>query len=136
VSAFDNTTHTNISTTYAAGSPTVSVTFIAPTTGKAAITLGVVASDNGGVVNTVFLDREVRLTNSGGTIISATGLAEHRLEVGCTGSGNMESAVSRTAILSGLTPGSTYFVSLVHRAAVASSADVYSRRLDVVPLPA
>lgn len=133
VTATNATSHNNVGTTLALGSPTVSVTFTAPTSGAALVILGMRAQDDTGS-NTAYLDYEVRLTNNAGAVIFATGAVERRLDVGCTGNVTFQPNVSKVSLISGLSPGSTYYVQTLHAAAVTGSADVLMRSLTVVPL--
>ena len=132
-SASDATLHSNVSTTAVAGTPSVSVTFTAPTSGMAMVVLGMRAQDDAGS-NTAYLDYEVRVTNVAGAIVFATGAVDRRLDIGVSGSVTFQPNVSKVSIISGLTPGTTYFVRTMHSAAVGGSTDVLMRRLDVVPL--
>jgi hypothetical protein len=131
--ASDATAHNNVTTTPVAGSPTVSVTFLAPTSGMAMIVIGMRCQDDAGS-NTVYLDYEVRNNNVSGSVVFATGAVERRLDLPGSGAVTFQPNASKVSIVTGLTPGNTYFVRTMHSAAVTGSADVLMRRLDVIPL--
>jgi hypothetical protein len=133
-SATDSTTQST-TTTPAAGTPSVNVTFVAPTSGKALIIVSGAAQDVT-VTNTAVVDTELRLTNVGGTIIFATGAFDRRLQLTLTASGNSLGSGSRTWTATGLTPGATYFLRTMHYAATGTTCNIINRRLDVVPLAA
>jgi len=134
VSATDSTSQST-TTTAAAGSPSVSVTFVAPTSGRALITVGGAAQD-ASVTNTGVIDTELRLTNVSGAIILATGAYDRRVEVALTASANSVGDASKTYTATGLTPGTTYFLRTMHYAATGTTCSILNRRLDVVPLSA
>lgn len=130
----DATTLSNISTTAAAGSPEVSVTFTAPTSGKVQVSLSLRGQDDG-AANATYLDLEVYETDVNGTQIITTGSVDRRLELRGNTSSTPQNA-SKTFILTGLTAGQVYFARTMHYASAGSTADVLNRRIDVVPLPA
>ena len=130
--ASDATAHNNISTVASFGTPQVSVTFTAPTSGSVAISIGCMAQDDV-QNNIVYLDWEMRLTNSGGLAVSTIGAFERRLAVPCPGAVGIVSNVTKTATVTGLTPGQLYFLRTTHAANLNGTADVFMRRLDVAP---
>ncbi len=131
----DSTTHSNVGTTATAGSPEVGVTFTAPTSGKALISLGLRGQDDA-AANSVFLDIEIYEDDTGGSKIVSTGTWERRLELAGDTSTTMTQNITKTFIETGLTAGQVYYARVMHHAAVAGSADVIMRRIDVTPLPA
>jgi hypothetical protein len=130
----DATAQSSIGTSNTVGSPSVSTTFIAPTSGRVQICLGMMC--DGSAVNTVFLDWELRLNNVSGSIVSTIGLYERRLAIGVAASFGTQPNGSKSCIVSGLTPGQLYFIRTLHAAVSGGTASVYMRRLDVVPLAA
>lgn len=133
VTASNGTAHNNVGTTLALGSPGVSVTFTAPTSGMAQVVVSMRCQDDTGS-NTAYLDYEVRLNNGAGAIIFGTGSVDRRLDIGCTGAVTFQPNVSKVSLITGLTAGSTYFAQVLHAAAVAGSADVLNRQITVIPL--
>ncbi|GIH69436.1 hypothetical protein [Sphaerimonospora thailandensis] len=133
VGASDSTAQNNItSTSYITGSPTVSVAFVAPTSGQVLVTVGMGARDDGGV-NRAHLAPVVRLGNSGGTTVLAADVTTRG--VGSVGEAKAFHYASRTSLLSGLTPGATYYAETRHKVSGGSSADIATRDIAVVPVP-
>lgn len=133
VSVAEGTAQNNVSsTTPIAGSPAANVTFTAPTSGAVLMHISGWGSDNGGA-NSMFLDREVRLTNSSGTIVSATGNALYYLQWRGATSSNNES-MSKASVLAGLTPGQLYWAELRHYVSGGSTFDLFLRGLIIQPL--
>ena len=128
----DATAHLNIGIGTSFGSPQVAVTFTAPTSGAVTITVGGMAQDDV-VDNTVWINWELRLNNSGGSLVATVGDFERRLAIGCKGAAAFVPSASKLATISGLTPGQLYFCRVYHSAAVGGSADVFMRRLDTAP---
>jgi hypothetical protein len=129
VTVTEATTQANItSTSYAAGSPSCSLTFTAATSGQANI--AVWGRMQGDGTFRVFLGFELRLGSVSGTIIEAVS----------------DSNAAQTAIVStesvgisflatGLTAGSTYFVRTMHKVAGGTTSDIFTRRITVTPAP-
>lgn len=134
VTATDSSALSNLSSTsFAAGSPVVSATFVAPTSGMVLLSVGVAARDNGGT-NRVHLAPEVYAgTSSGGTLFLAANVTTRG--VGTPGEAAAFIYRSRTTLLTGLTAGSTYYVETQHKVSGGSTADITARDLTVVPVP-
>ena len=135
VASYDNTTIANLTnTTFAVGSPVVELTFEAGTTGRALITLAAGARDNSGGNARVICTFELYLgTSSAGTgIILSSGST---LEYECTSAGQALGFqyVARTALVTGLTPGSTYYARVMHKASASGGGDIAMRELTVRP---
>lgn len=132
VSASSQTANDNItSTSYIAGSPEVGTTFVAPTSGRVLLSVGLGAKDSAG--NRVHLAPEVFLgTSSAGTQILAP-------DVTARGVGTASSTINvamyrgRTTLLTGLTPGSTYYVRTMHKVSGGTTADIAVRDVEVTP---
>ncbi|ADG88891.1 hypothetical protein [Thermobispora bispora] len=131
VQSFNNTTLNPVSnTSYAAGSPVVAVTFVAPTSGRVLVTVGLGArSTDGG--NRVHISPEVYLgtSSSGSLVLSA--------DVTTRGAGTPAETkdymyLSRTTLLSGLTPGSTYYARTVHKVSGGGATNYIVARSIVV----
>jgi hypothetical protein len=131
----DDTTINNISSsTPTPGSPVVSVTFTAPTSGKALITVGGRMQDNGASSTMVF-DYTVQEDDSGGSEILGTGSWDRRVELrGANSTATVND--SKSHVVTGLTAGQVYYVELQYYVTGGSTADVINRQLSVVPLPA
>lgn len=125
----DNVTET----TPQIGDPEVSVTVIAPTSGKLGIVIGGGADDSAG--ERVFLEPLVREGSSTGADVFVG-------EQQTTGWGSSPGATAPMYgggiphIVSGLTPGAAYWCAVTYRVSGGTTADVNSRTIFVVPLAA
>lgn len=128
--AWDTTDITGISSTsYIAGSPEVGTAFIAPTSGRVVVLInGRIESDTGGG-DRIFLSFELyEGSDSSGTQVLA-GDDDSACVTGSTATGEGQSA---SKLVTGLTPGATYFARTVHRVG-AGNATVRLRRIVVSP---
>lgn len=131
--ASDTTQNNNISSTaYIAGTPTVSVTFTAPTSGAVLLSVGVAGADNGGT-NRIHLSPEVRVGTVAGAVVLAADVTERG--VGLPGEASANVHRSRTTLLTGLTPGTVYFARTMHKVSAGNTADIAVREITVVPTP-
>lgn len=132
VRAASTTSFLNVSTTPALGSPGVNVTFTAPSSGKAQVVISLSIAESGGATVAGILDYRVRENNSSGTIIYNVGSLERRLIL----FGNTQAQEgSRSSMITGLTPGGTYYVETLH-SSYGTQVDIFARVLEVYPLPA
>lgn len=135
-SVADVTAETNFnSTTYTLGTTTVGVTFVAPTSGAVLITFGGRISLNSSTAVRILMAAEVRAgaVIGAGTVVSGAG------DVGALECGQIATVrlgASKTRDVTGLTPGSTYNVSLWFKnaVAVASAGSIFSRDIYVAPM--
>lgn len=131
--ASDATANTNISSTsYIAGTPQVSVTFVAPTSGAVLLSVGVAGADNGGT-NRIHLSPEVRVTDVSGAVVLAADVTNRG--VGLPGEASANTHRSRTTLLTGLTAGTTYFARTIHKVSAGTTADIAVREITVIPTP-
>lgn len=131
----DETVIANVTaTTFQNGSPEVSVTFIAPTSGKVLIYNGGGLRNNSGA-DQMFIDSEIRETDGSGSVVKASSV---------TGEGTLSCAdeslgfeyKTRAYVASGLTPGNTYFARIQYRTTAGSgTADLTARSVVVQPIP-
>jgi hypothetical protein len=122
--ATEGTTQNTSSTTYTAGSPTCSATIVAPASGQfivTAETYGTSHSDHGEALNTCF---QVRMTSSSGAIILDT-LSDR--ESNMASLGNSTSLFRH--VVTGLTPGATYYVQHMIRSQNGGSVTAIGRQL-------
>jgi hypothetical protein len=141
VQVFDATTIINgtITTTYAAGTPEVGVTFMAPTTGRVLLTIGGGVENNAANNDRVFVAPQVFLgTSAAGTEILAPTAPQYGIASGGGYTTDGYQFLSRTSLIAGLTPGSTYYVRTMHAqvnnsGATASTSDLSGRSLVVAP---
>jgi hypothetical protein len=130
--AVDTTANNDISSTaYIAGTPQVSVTFAAPTSGAVLLSVGLAASDSAG--NRVHLAPEVRVGSVAGAVVLAADVAARG--VGIPGEVTAATHRGRTTLLTGLTPGQVYFARTMHKVSGGTTADVVMRSITVVPTP-
>lgn len=131
----DETAISNVTaTTFQNGSPEVSVTFIAPTSGRVLVYNGGGLRNNSGA-DQMFIDSEIRETDGSGTVVRSSSV---------TGDGTLSCAdeslgfeyKTRAYVQSGLTPGSTYFARLQYRTSTGGgTADITARSIIVQPIP-
>lgn len=131
--ASDSTANSNISsTTFIAGTPTVSVTFTAPTSGAVLLSVGVAGADNGGT-NRIHLAPEIRVGTVAGSVVLAADVTTRG--VGIPGEASANVHRSRTTLLTGLTAGTVYFARTMHKVSGGSTADIAVREITVMPAP-
>lgn len=132
VQANDGTSQINISSTaYITGSPVVSTTFTAPTSGRVRLIASFVGgADASG--NRAFVSPQVfEGTDTTGTEVLSPSVAT---AVGSMGEQTSSSAYERCSFLDGLTPGGTYFVRVMYRVTGGTTLDLLYRGIIVVPL--
>lgn len=131
----DNTDANNVTdTAFTNGSPEVSVTFTAPTSGRVLIINGGGCRNNTGA-DQVFIDSEVRETNGSGSVVRAASVTGDGT-ISCADESLAHEYKSRAYVLSGLTPGGTYFARIQYRTTSGNgTADVAARSIIVQPIP-
>lgn len=131
--ASDATSNANISSTsFIAGTPSVETTFVAPTSGAVLLSVGLGASDNGGT-NRVHIAPEVRLGSVAGAVVLAADVTTRG--AGVPGEANNNAHRSRTTLLTGLTPGATYYGRTMHKVSGGATADIGVREIVITPTP-
>ena len=123
-------------TSYADGSPTVDVTFTAPTTGRVILIVGGGFRSAAASANRAFLSPFVwEGTSPTGTLVldgsTATNLGVHG--VGGISHASKYAHLSRRSLLTGLTPGATHFARLRVAVSGGGDADVRFREIGVYP---
>lgn len=125
-------------TSYTTGSPEVSVTFTAPTSGRVLIIVGG-GLGNGAGGDRIFLSPEVRKTNSSGELVLSASVTSRGF-----GSDNCAGAFhygSRESVLDGLTPGQVYYAVVKYvriddpPTGSGNTQDIACRDIGVVPIP-
>jgi hypothetical protein len=136
VQAFDNTSNANLTnTTYAAGTPEIGVTFVAPLSGAVVLTLGVGVRNNTSNADQVHIAPQIYLgTSSAGTLF----LSPDVLQYGASSRGGYANDdyqyLCRTSLVTGLTVGSTYYVRAMHKTVLGlTTADIAARGITVAP---
>lgn len=133
VYSLDDTRISDISSTsYISGTPIVSVYFKAPTSGRVLLTVGGGLQDSS-TANRVHLAPVVRQDDPNGTAVVSA-------DVVTRGIGSPEQCtsfmyLSRTTLLTGLTPGRTYYAHTAYKVSGGTSGDIQSRDISVVPVP-
>jgi hypothetical protein len=141
VTVYDATIIANatITTTYAAGTPEVGVTFMAPTTGRVVLTTGGGVRNNAANNDRVFIAPQIYLgTSSAGTEILAPTAPQYGISSGGGYTTDDYQWLSRTSLIAGLVPGSTYYVRTMHAqvnnsGATSGTSDLFGRSLVVAP---
>lgn len=132
----DTTAHLNLTTTPAVGSPEVGVAFVAPTSGKIALTISASVADSSGNNIAGILDFQLYLgTSAAGTLVLSSSII-NRLILQAGDVTNESQEASRTSFIAGLAAGADYYVRTRHSAFSGSTLDLYARTVFVQPLPA
>lgn len=133
--AADNTDINNVTnTSFTVGSPEVSVTFIAPLSGRVLVINGGGCRNNTGA-DQMFIDSEIRVTNSSGTQIRGPSVTGEGT-ISCADESTAHEYKSRAYVRSGLTPGQQYFARILYRTTSGGgTADVAARSIIVQPIP-
>ncbi|WP_049562248.1 hypothetical protein [Nonomuraea sp. SBT364] len=121
---------------YITGTPEVSVTFTAPTSGRVLLIVGG-ALGNGAGGDRIFLSPEVRETNSSGDLVLSPSVTSRGFGSDiCAGAFHYG---SRESVLEGLTPGQLYYAVVKYAVATTDSGgstqDIGCRDIGVVPIP-
>lgn len=136
VGAESTVPHLNIGTTPVVGSPEVGVVFTAPTSGKALVTIGASIGDDSGANTIGIIDYQLYLgTNASGTLVLGTGSLNRRCNIAAGDTAGQTQEMSRTSLVTGLTPGASYYVRTMHYS-YTGTPDLFARQLAVQPLPA
>lgn len=131
----DSTDETNFnSTSFTLGSTTVGLTFRAPTSGGVIVMWSARGNLNNSVGQRVLVSAEVRTgsTVGSGTVVAASG-DDASIELGQATNTRVGAASQR--VVTGLTAGATYNVSLWHRNAIsqASAGTIFFRSVTTMP---
>ena len=135
VYSLDTTTISNISnTSYAAGSPEVGVTFVAPTTGRVLVTVGGGLRNNAANSDRVGLAPQIFETDSSGTEILAPTVFRGVASEGIATAGDFAYR-GRTTMVEDLTPGQQYYarVMYIKFGSAGSTPDISARDILVAP---
>jgi hypothetical protein len=140
--AFSGVTQENISSAmFVPGSPEVSCTFVAPTSGRVLVAVGGGLRDNGGT-NRVHLGLELREDDASGALLMQAAAARNSWTNASTNTANYQYG-SRILLLpldadgfaTALTPGATYFARAMHSINGGSTGDITFRDLTVASVP-
>lgn len=134
--AEDDTVITDISTTSSiAGSPVVSVTFVAPTSGRVFITVGGGQRNNAANADRVSMGWGLyEGTSSAGVLVTGPSAFRSYTGMGLIGAGDYQYG-ERCYLQEGLTPGTTYYCEhlYVKLGAGGTTGDISSRTILVEP---
>lgn len=134
VTAIDNVnSQLNLTGTPAIGSPELGVTFTAPSSGKALVTLTAAANDSSGAFASI-LDVRIYEDDAAGAIVVDLNTGRRLQIMGA--STTQVDWLTRTDLIEGLTPGQVYYARTYVYATGGTTCDVYTRQISVVPLPA
>jgi hypothetical protein len=128
----ETTAQTDItSTSFVAGTPTASITFLAPTSGEVLIFVGAGMRDSAG--NRVHLAPEVRENNVSGAVVLSADVTTRGVGSNSVSTGYQYH--SRITLLTGLTPGGTYFARTMQKVSGGTTCDLAIRDIGVIPTP-
>lgn len=121
-------------TSYAAGTPEVGTTFVAPTSGRVCVALHGQGTQAAGGFRLIFAYQVYLGTSTAGTLFQG---ANAGLGVGSSGStaATSEWAKGHLSMVEGLTPGSTYYAVIVYLTEGGTTSDVNNRKIVVFPVP-
>lgn len=130
---------TNISnvsaTTYAPGAPEVAVRFLAPSTGRVAVSVSGGVSNNGANADRMLLTYRILEGDPNNGVVIQDGDSKRGVSNAGTGGENNQFA-GHVTMVDGLTPGTYYYAQLVHRTVTgAGTADLTHRVITVWPIP-
>lgn len=135
VRVVENTDQLNqTSTSFIAGTPECSTTFIAPLSGRVRVTVAAEMRNDDTAGNRVFVSFEIRLTNSAGAVHTAAVVHRGVSTTGDTGA-SQPMTHGNSSMIDNLTPKATYFIRAMHSVAGGTTNDVLHRRLVVIPVP-
>lgn len=136
VRVVENTDQLNItSTSFTAGSPECSTTFVAPSTGRVGVVVGAEMKNDDTAGNRVFVSFEIREgTTSAGAVFLAASTPRGVSTTGDT-SASQYMTHGNMSMVEGLTGGATYFIRAMHQVAGGTTNDIGHRRIVVVPFP-
>lgn len=122
------------STSFIAGSPECSTTFVAALSGRAQVVVSGELRNDDTAGERVFLSFEVRLGSSAGAVFMAASAFRSASTSGdTTASGDM--IHGNVFMLDGLTPEETYFIRTMQSVTGGTTNDIKYRRVCVVPVP-
>ena len=136
VRVVENTDQLNVtSTSYIAGSPECSTTFVAPSSGRVGVVVAAEMRNDDTAGNRIFVSYEIRLgTTSAGTLFLAASTPRGVSTTGDT-TASQFMTFGNMSMVEGLTGGSTYFIRTMHQVDGGTTNDIGHRRLVVVPMP-
>lgn len=122
------------STSFIAGSPECSTTFVAPLSGRVLVSVTGELRNDDTAGNRVFLSFEVRVGSSAGALNTS---AQNFRSVGTSGDTTASAPMIHGNIfmVENLTPRTTYFIRTMHQVTGGTTNDVLYRRLCVIPVP-
>lgn len=136
--AIDRTTQLNVtSTSYATGSPEVAVRFLAPTSGRVAVTVAAGMRNNSATQDRCWVAFAIFEgdPNDGNQVVVEEvkyGVSNHAI----SDAADDYAYQSQTTIVRGLTPGTWYYARVRHKATTGTgSVDIAERQITVFPVP-
>lgn len=135
VAVTDGTGLANLANTaYAAGSPEVGVSFVAPTTGRVIITVGAGVRNNVATGDRVFVAPQVLAgVDASGAEFLAPSVPYYGVSSATGATTSDFQYLSRAQLLDGLTPGAAYYARVMHAVTGGSTCDLAGRTLMVQP---
>lgn len=135
VRVVENTDQLNItSTSFTAGSPECSTTFVAPLSGRVRVTVAAEMRNDDTAGNRVFVSFEIRLGTVAGAVHTAASVGRGVSTTGDT-SASQFMTHGNSSMVDALTPKATYFIRTMHLVGGGTTNDIGHRRLVVIPVP-
>lgn len=135
---FDQSTISNITaTTYTVGTPEVAVRFLAPTTGRVAVTIKALVRNNTAANNDrLFVAFRILEGDPNDADLFQTEDVKLGISNNATNTADEFTYGSQTTMVSGLTPGQFYYGQVRYRTTLGSgTADLAYRQITVFPIP-
>ena len=135
VTVTENTDQLDVSSTsFIAGTPECSTTFVAPRSGRVGVCVGSeMRNDSTGGLR-ILVSFEIRLKDSAGAVHTAALIQRGVSTTGDT-TASQFMVLGNMTMVELLTPGATYFIRTMHRVDGGVVNDLGHRRLVVIPLP-
>lgn len=122
------------STSFIAGSPECSTTFVAPLSGRVHVAWAAEMRNDDTAGNRIFVSFEIRLGSSAGAVFtSASAFRSVSTSGDTTASAFM--IHGNGIMIDGLTPKATYFIRTMHEVSGGTTNDIGYRRVCVIPVP-
>lgn len=135
VRVVENTDQTNVtSTSFTAGSPECSTTFVAPESGRVGVVVAAEMKNDDTGGNRIIVSFEIRVGSVAGAVVESAKIPRG---VSTTGDTTASQFMTHGAMsmIEGLTGGTTYFIRTMHLVDGGTTNDIGHRRLVVTPLP-
>lgn len=135
VTVTENTDQLDVSSTsFIAGTPECSTTFVAPMSGRVGVAVAAEMRNDSTGGSRMIVTYEIRLTNVSGAVHTAALLQRGTTTTGDT-TASQYMVHGNMTMVEDLTAGATYFIRTMHRVDSGAVNDIGHRRLVVIPMP-